>query len=156
VSAPTPPGSTAASPGTFVDPYRSYNFKLVVPGLAEAHFTYCSPPAARIEALKYREGGGGQVVHRIPGRVEYDDLTLKYGLTQSRHLYDWFGSAARGTVRRQNVSVVLLDSDDSTERVRWDLINAWPREWRGSELDARSHEIAIETLVLVFESIDRS
>lgn len=156
MSAPTPPTPTAAAPGTFVDPYRSYNFKLLVPGLAEAHFTECSSPGARIEPLKYREGGGGQVVHRIPGRVEYDDITLRYGLTQSRQLWDWFGSALRGSVQRQNVSIVLLDSDDATERVRWDLINAWPSAWRGAPLDASSHEIAIETLTLVFESIDRS
>ncbi|MCW2603324.1 MAG: phage tail protein [Pseudonocardiales bacterium] len=156
MSAPTPPAANGAAPGTFVDPYRSYNFKLIVPGLDEAHFTECSAPSARIEAIEYRSGGGGQVVHKVPGRVEYDDLTLRYGLTQSRQLFDWFSSAARGAVQRQNVSIVLLDSDDATERVRWDLINAWPRAWRGSPLNASSQEIAIETLTLVFESLDRN
>lgn len=156
MSAPTPPPANGAAPGTFVDPYRSYNFKLIVPGLDEAHFTECSAPSARVEALEYREGGGGQVVHRIPGRVQYDDVTLKYGLTQSRQLFDWFSAGARGAVQRQNVSIVLLDSDDATERIRWDLISAWPRWWRGSFLNASSHEIAIESLTLVFESLDRN
>ena len=155
MSAPTP-APTGATPGQFVDPYRAYNFKLLVPGLAEAHFTECTGVAAKIDAVRYREGGGAQIEHRIPGRVKYDDVTLKYGLTQSRQLWDWFNAGLRGTVQRQNVSIVLLDSDDVTERMRWDLINAWPSEWRGAPLSATSHEIAIETLTLVFESIDRS
>lgn len=153
MTAPTPAG---AAPGQYVDPYRGYNFKLLVPGLADAHFTECTGLGAKVTAIKYREGGGAQVVHRIPGPVEYADVTLRYGLTQSRQLWDWFTAALRGTVQRQNVSIVVLDSDDTTERMRWDLINAWPSEWRGAPLDASSHEIAIETLTLVFESIDRT
>lgn len=73
MTAPTPPPAapapTSAAPGTFVDPYRGYNFRLLVPGLAEAAFTECTGVGATITALRYRQGGGQQVEHRIPGRV---------------------------------------------------------------------------------------
>jgi phage tail-like protein len=143
------------APGVFVDPYRNYNFKLVVPGLAEAHFTECTGLGVRVIPITYREGGTTQV-HRIPGPIEYADVTLRYGLTQSRELWDWFLSAIEGTVRRQNVSILVLDPDGATERVRWDLIRAWPSAWRGAPLDASGEEIAIETLTLVFESLERN
>jgi phage tail-like protein len=146
---------SGAAPGQFVDPYRSYNFKLVVPGLAEAHFTDCTGLGVRVTPITYREGGTTQV-HRIPGPVDYAEVTLRYGLTQSRQLWDWFMTAVKGTVLRQNVSILLLDPDGTTERLRWDLIRAWPSEWRGAPLDASSYEIAIETLTLVFESLERS
>jgi phage tail-like protein len=145
----------SAAPGVFADPYRSYNFKLVVPGLAEAHFTECTGLGVRVTPISYREGGTSQV-HRIPGPVDYAEVTLRYGLTNSRQLWDWFMSGVRGAVQRQNVSIVVLDPDGATPRVQWDLIRAWASEWRGAPLDAMCTEIAIETLTLVFESLDRA
>jgi phage tail-like protein len=138
-----------------VDPYRAYNFKLEIQGLSEGHFTECSGLGIKVQAIKYREGGTNQVVHRLPGRVEYGDITLRYGLTSSRQLWDWFVSAIRGKVERKNVSVVLMDSDGATEVLRWNLVAAWPSEWRGAMLDALSQEAAIESLTLVFETLER-
>ena len=50
---------------------------------------------------------------------------------------------------------LLARRSDATEVVRWNLVNAWPREWRGTPLDAMGQEIAIETLTLVFETLER-
>jgi phage tail-like protein len=65
-------------------------------------------------------------------------------------------SGVKGKVQRKNISVVLLDSDGTTEVLRWNLVNAWVTEWRGAVLDAQSHEVAIETLTLVCETLDRA
>jgi phage tail-like protein len=139
-----------------VDPYRAYNFKLLIEGVTEAHFTMCTGLGVAVEAIKYREAGNNQVVRRIPGRVEYADVTLSYGLTNSRDLWEWFLTAVNGTVERKNISILMLDSDGVTEMMRWNLVDAWPREWRGAPLDALSQEVAIETLTLVFESMERA
>lgn len=37
----------------------------------------------------------------------------------------------------------------------WTLANAWASEWHGAVLDAMSHELAIETLVIAHEGIQR-
>jgi phage tail-like protein len=50
----------------------------------------------------------------------------------------------------------MLDTDGVTEVLRWDLINAWPSEWHGAPLDALAREVAIESLTLVFESLQRA
>jgi phage tail-like protein len=138
------------------DPYRSYNFKLLIEGVTEGHFTECSGLGIEVEAIKYREGGNNQVVRRIPGRVEYADVVLRYGLTDSRDLWDWFNAAVEGSVERKNVSILMLGSDGATEVLRWNLLNAWPSAWRGAPLDAMSQEVAIESLTLVFESLERA
>ncbi|MDB5343445.1 MAG: phage tail protein [Schlesneria sp.] len=145
----------ANATGVSVDPYRSYNFKLEIQGVTEGHFTECSGMGIKIDAIPYRQGGVSQVVHRLPGRVEYADITLRYGLTQSTDLWQWFMSAVKGTVTRRNVSIVLLDADGVAEALRWNLVNAWVREWRGAILDALSREAAIESVTLVFETLDR-
>ena len=62
-----PETESGAQPGVFIDPFRAYNFKLVIQGVTEGHFTECHGLGVTIEALEYREGGQNQVVHRIPG-----------------------------------------------------------------------------------------
>jgi phage tail-like protein len=94
-------------------------------------------------------------MRRLPGPVQYGDVTLRYGLSNSNELWQWFLTAVKGTVERKNVSVVMLDADGSTEVVRWNILNAWISEWRGARLDAKGKEVAIETLTLVFETLER-
>ncbi len=157
-AAPTPPQTTpsGAQPGVFVDPYRAYNFKLMIQGVTEGHFTECSGLGIKVQVIKYREGGTNQVIHCIPGPVEYADITLRYGLTASRDLWEWLMTAVQGKVDRKNVSILLLDSDGVAEVMRWDLVNAWIAEWRGSVLNAMQREVAIESLTLVFETLQRA
>ena len=140
----------------WVDPYRAYNFKLMIGGIAEGHFTQCSGMSVDVAAIDYREGGTNQVVHRLPGPVTYGDITLRFGLTASRELWTWFMTAVTGRVVRKNVSIVLLDADGVAEVARWDLINAWPKSWRGAPLDTLSKEVAIESVTLVYETFARA
>lgn len=138
------------------DPYRAYSFKLVIQDVTEGHFTSCTGLGVQVEVIEYREAGSRDVVRAIPGRTSYDDVTLRYGLTDSRELWDWMMTAVRGNVVRKNVSVLMLSDDGVNEVMRWNLINAWPSQWRGAALDALGSEVAIESLTLVFESLDRA
>ncbi|MGD1905118.1 MAG: phage tail protein [Leptolyngbyaceae cyanobacterium] len=55
---------------------------------------------------------------------------------------------------RKNGSIVAYDSADE-EVMRWDLINAWPKSYKMSDLDATGSDLAKETIELVCEAIDR-
>ena len=147
-AAPATPG------GGYVEPYRGFNFKLEVQGLTEGHFAECSGLGVKVHVINYREGGNG-VTHRIPGPVEYSGITLRYGLTKSTELWDWLQTVVRGTAQRKNVSVVMLEPDGIAEALRWNLIDAWPAEWQGAALDASGRELAIESMTLVFEGLER-
>jgi phage tail-like protein len=140
----------------YTSPYRSYNFKLNVQGVTEGHFTECSGLGVSVDVIRYREAGNDQQVRCLPGPVNYGDVLLRYGLTDSRELWDWLMSAVEGRVERKNISILMLDAEGIDEVMRWNLINAWPSEWRGTMLDAMSREAAIESLTLVFESMERS
>ena len=140
----------------YSDPYRAYNFKLEIQGVTEAHFTEVSDMQAQVKAIAYREGGNSQVVHYVPGQTEYGAVTLSYGLTRSRELWDWFMTGVKGKVQRKNCSIILLDADGTTEVTRWNLINTWASQWRGAMLNALDQEVAIESLTLVYESFDRA
>jgi phage tail-like protein len=149
-------GDTRAGAGTVVDPYRAFNFKLEIRGVIEGHFTDCTGLAVRVHPIRYREGGTGQVVRAIPGQVEYAEVSLRYGLTKSRELWDWFLKSIQGAVERRNVSVIMLEPNGVDEALRWNLLNAWPSEWRGAALDALGREAAIEELKLAFDTLERA
>jgi phage tail-like protein len=142
--------------GTVVDPYRAYHFKIEFQGTIEGHFTECSPLGATVLPIRFREAGASQIVRCLPGPVQYHKVTLHYGITQSRDLWEWFLTAVRGKAERRNVSVVLFDQDGITEVLRWNLLNAWPSMWRGAPLDALGGEIAIATLELVYDSLEQA
>ena len=138
------------------DPYRSYNFKLQISGIDEGHFTECSGLSVRIESIAYREAGNNQIVRHIPGPVDYSAVTLRYGVTSSRSLWDWLMKAVKGEVERRNVSIILLDSAGSNEVMRWNLTDAWPSEWQGAGLNTTDRAIAIESLTLTFDGLERA
>jgi phage tail-like protein len=145
----------SAQPGNWVDPLRAYNFRLLINNVTEGHFTEVSGLGVRVERISYREAGNNSVIRAIPGRVTYPPVTLRYGLTSSPELWEWLMTAVEGRVSRRNASIVMLDASGSSEVLRWNLLNAWPEEWLGAPLDAMSRELAIETLVLAHEGLQR-
>ena len=146
------PASTLGAPSEM---YRNFNFLLQINN-AEVRFTECFGLGMRIHPIRYRESGAGQVVRSLPGPVEYSEVTLRYGLSDSRDLWTWLMNAARGTVVRQNISIVTLDNGGATERMRWNLLGAWPCQWSGVPFDALGREAAIEELHLAFDTLDRA
>jgi phage tail-like protein len=153
--APAEAPAPEASPGLTPEPYRAYNFALEIDAKNEGYFTSCSEIGIRVTPIRYREGGDGRTVHQLAGPVEYAEITLKYGLTDSRALWDWLLTAVNGVPVRKNVSLIMQGPDGIGERLRWNLTDAWPCEWRGAPLDAMGREVAIETLKLVCERIER-
>ena len=150
------PTAAAQSAGTYVDPYRGFNFKIEIQGVTEGHFTEVCGLGAKVTPISYREAGNSQVVHYVPGRVEYSAITLRYGVTRSKDLFEWFKTGVKGQLQRKNLSIVMVDGDGTTEVMRWNVVNAWVTEWLGSVLNANSQEVAIESVTLVCESLDRA
>ena len=140
--------------GQQVDPFRAYNFKLYFKGEAWAQFTEVSGLNVRVDVIRYREGGS-RAVRCIPGQLYYGDVTFRYGLTSSPQLWNWFQGSVRGEVERLNVTIGLLDAAASDEVMRWNLNAAWIAEWSGAVLSAKSRELAIESMTLVYDELNR-
>jgi phage tail-like protein len=145
--------SGAAAP---IDPLRNFQFRVEIAGVTAGHFTEVSGLGVRVQTIRYREGGLGQIVRTLPGAVDYAEVTLRYGLTQSRELWTWMQATVQGRVERKNISIMMLGTDGATEMIRWNLIDAWPAEWQGAPLDAMGRDVAIETLKLAFDRLERA
>ena len=143
-----------AQPGVVQDPYRAYNFKFEINGTVQGHFVKVEGLGFKLERILYRAGGEHAQVRSIPGRVEYNPVTLRYGLTDSTEMLQWLFAAVDGRGQRQNVSIAMLDDSGSREVRRWNLIAAWPCEWNGAPLDALGSELAIESLTLAYDRLE--
>ena len=138
-----------------IDPYKGYRFLVEIEGIQQAAFAECSGLGSEIEVVDYREGGEGSPVRKVPGRVRYPDIVLKWGVTDSRELYNWHLQLINGTLVRKNGSIVLLD-DQGQPKVRWNFADAWPSKWEGPRLSARDDDIAIESMTLTCERLEQA
>jgi phage tail-like protein len=140
--------------GQRVDPYRNFNFLVELDGITQAGFSDCSGFGASTDPIEYREGGENKTPRKLPGLTKFTNITLKWGLTDSRELYDWYRDVVNGKIQRKNGSIIVLDLEGN-EKVRWNFLNAWPTKWDGPDFTAKGNDIAIDMLELAVEGTER-
>jgi phage tail-like protein len=136
-----------------VDPQSSFLFRVELDGITQAHFRECTGLSSSVEVIENPEGGKGQV-GKMPGRIKYPNLVLKWGLTDSTELYEWHRSALQGNVQRKHGSIVQLDSSGD-EKARWNFVDGWPTKWDGPSFNAGASELSVETLEIAHEGVER-
>jgi phage tail-like protein len=135
------------------DPYGIAHFQVEIDGLRESGFLNVSGLEGRVEVEEYREGGDFGL-RKAPGNVTYSNVVVRRGMTSSMELWEWWERVRDGDVDRRNISIRLLD--DRREVVaRWQVHQAWPVRYTAPDLNAESDDVAIETLELTHEGIDR-
>jgi phage tail-like protein len=137
------------------DPANTYNFRVDISELPDvAEFTECSGLEMQVKFDEVREGGENRFVHRLPTRVEYGNLVLKRGLIKSNEFFSWCASiVSQNKVKRQNVTVHLVNTANKSTVVKWTFLNAYPVKWGGPSLKASDSAIAIESLELAHEGL---
>ncbi|HEU0139790.1 MAG: phage tail protein [Bryobacteraceae bacterium] len=143
--------------GQRVDPYGSFDFLVEIDGIARAAFSEASGFDSSIDVVEYREGGDIPTMRKLPAKTKYSNITLKWGSTNDRELYDWHMQWIKGdpAATRRNGSIVMLDRGGQ-EVARWNFVNAWPMKWTGPSFNAKNNDVAIETLELAHEGIERA
>jgi len=143
-----------AQTGQRVDPYGNFNFLVEIDGITRAAFHEVTGFDSTIDVIDHREGGENTTLRKLPGMTKYSNVVLKWGITDDRQIYDWHRQAVRGEVARKNGSIVLLDRQGQ-EKVRWNFVNAWPSKYDAPDFNAEGNDVAIETLELAHEGLER-
>ncbi len=140
------------------DVYRNYGYMMELgKGQIAAYFTEVTGLGLTVECIEYREGGNPlSSARKLPGRVHVYPVTLSWGVTSNRDMWDWLMSTVNGKVQRKSVSIIILGTDGVKEMVRWNLNEAWVSEWKGAELNALGNKVAIETMTLEAEMVERA
>jgi phage tail-like protein len=69
-------------------------------------------------------------------------------------LYDWHRQIVLGEVVRKDGSIIVLDRQGN-EVARWNFVRAWPTKYDIPDFNASGNEVAIETLELAHEGVER-
>ena len=138
-----------------MDPYVNFNFRVEIDGIIRAGFQEVSGLDSTIDVIEHREGGDNLTPRKFPGQTKFSNITLKWGMTDDQQLYDWHIAAVTGQVERKNGSVILMSSAGQ-EVARWNFFKAWPSKWTGPDLNAEGSDLAIETLEIVHEGLEKA
>jgi len=126
---------------------RGDRFDLELDGISTAGFVSCSGLQGRREVLEYREGGS-DTVELFEDSPQTGRLVLERGLTRDAELWSWYESA-----QPRSGAVVVLDEDGNAS-MRWSFRGAIAVSWEGPPLDARTPELALEKLEIVYEGLE--
>jgi phage tail-like protein len=138
-----------------IDPHVNFNFLVEIDGIARAAFHEVSGFDSTIDVIEHREGGDNTTPRKLPGMTKHSNIVLKWGMSIDTQLYQWHRDVVRGNVQRRNGSIVLLDRRGQ-EVARWNFFSAWPSKWDGPDLSAEGNDVAIETLELAHEGVERA
>lgn len=140
--------------GVVPDPFVNFNYLVEIDGITRGAFQEVGGLDSTVDVIEHREGGWNTTPRKFAGQTKHANITLKWGMTVDNQLYAWHRTVVDGTVERRNGSVVLLDRRGQ-EVARWNFVRAWPTKYTGPSLNAEASDIAIETLELAHEGLER-
>ena len=140
------------------DPLVGFHYAIEVQGVVTGYFTECSGIGSEHEVIEHKivDEKGRELIQKIPGRLKWENVTFKRGITENMDIWDWRETVVQGQVddARRNGSIVMFNQ--SLEEVaRWNFENAWPLKVSGPSMKADSNEFGIEELVLTHEGLYR-
>jgi phage tail-like protein len=136
------------------DPFKNFRFLVEIQGIVQAGFSECTGFGSSVEVVEYREGGEPSTVRKLPAKVTYSDITLKWGVTDSRELYDWHATAINGQLERKDGSIIVQD-DAGQEAVRWNFFSGWLSKYDATDLNAKGNDVAVDTATITVERLER-
>jgi phage tail-like protein len=135
------------------NPLPVFKFWVEIKSIVVAEFQDCSGLKIERSVERIQEGGVNNREYILPGRTKYTNITLKYGMSNSNEIWDWFQKGLLdGKVERINFSILLRDVSGSIAR-RWNVVDAFPVRWEGPQFTSDSNQIAIETLEIAHHGI---
>ncbi len=140
------------------DPLAGFHYAIEIQGVITGFFTECEGIGSEHEVIEHKivSSDGRPHIQKLPGRLKWENITLKRGITDNMDIWDWRDQVVEGSVddARHNGSIVMFDQ--SLEEVaRWNFVNAWPVKVSGPSVQADSNEFAVEELVVAHEGLYR-
>ena len=148
-------------------PLTKMNFLVTVNNIAgTAAFSEVTGVESTVEPIEFRQGNSASLAPvKIPGLVKHGNVTLKMGYIINSPFKTWIQecvSETRGQIPRQNVTIELIDINPgapaqlvtaATGTRQWTLTNAWVTKYSAPDLDAKTSDIAIESVELAYEEL---
>ncbi len=140
------------------DPLVGFHYAVEIQGMVTGYFVECSGLGSEHEVIEHKvvDTGGHETIMKIPGRMKWENVVLKRGITNNMDIWSWRKKVEDGKVKeaRANGSIVMFDRE-FTEVARWNFENAWPVSVKGPQVKSDSNEVGIEELTIAHEGLWR-
>ena len=135
------------------DPYRGFRFRVECDQIQRAGFTRVKGLVRETKVETRREGGVNDYEHKLASQTTFGNLVLERGLATDE-LWKWHESVVEGKIERRTITVAL--SDEAGDEVwRWLVEAAFPVKWTGTDLDAVSGQVLVESVEFAHHGIRR-
>ena len=127
-------------------------------GQIRGAFRECTGFGSENEVVESKASGpkGEFVIKKIPGRMKWNNITLKRGITDAIDLWKWRKLVELGKITEARVNATItMYSTDGQAVARWTLVNAWPSKLSGPSANATNNEVAVEELEITHEGYER-
>jgi len=141
----------------YEDPLVGFHFAIDLGGVIQGFFTECSGIGSEHEVIEHKvTSNGKEIIMKIPGRLKWENITLKRGITSSMDIWKWRKDVEDGKVdsARRDGSILMFDQN-LKEVARWNFLRAWPVKVTGPQPKSDSNEIGLEELTIAHEYIER-
>jgi phage tail-like protein len=93
------------------------------------------------DVLEYREGGNNDFVHRLPGRMQYPNLVLSWGIVSDDLLLKWFSQThQKAEMQEITLTLTAAKGSQSTDLRKFTFTDAYPVRWSGPQLVSDHHD----------------
>lgn len=141
------------------DPLVGYQFELSLDGTGvTGYFMEVSGVGSENEVVEHKVVGpkGQEAVQMIPGRLKWERIVLKRGITIDMKMWDWRQKVVEGKMGDARKDCTLSMYDRNYElAAQWNIVKAWPAKISGPSVKADGNEVAMEELTLAHEGLKR-
>ena len=136
-----------------VDPYRTFRFRVKIDHVEHGGFARVKGLVRETKVDTYREGGVNEFEHKFANITTYGNLVLERGLADE-YLWKWHDDVTEGRINRRAITVSLRNETDAEVR-RWIFDGAFPVKWSGTDLDAMSAQVLVESVEFAHHGFKR-
>ena len=141
------------------DPLVTSWFGIEFSGQVQGAFRECTGLGSENEVVEYKASDekGGFVIQKVPGRLKWNNVTLKRGITTDMKLWDWRGLVEEGKIDQARTNgTVTMFNQEGKPIAKWNFLRAWPSKLTGPSANATNNEVGIEELEITHEGYKRS
>ncbi|MFN8494545.1 MAG: phage tail protein [Caldilineaceae bacterium] len=139
------------------DPALGYTY-IVDIAKAKGYFTSISGLGSShtVATHKVVNEQGKEFEIKMPARLQWEDVTIKRGLTDDMAFWQWRDLVVNGKLdeARTDCTITMLNRDYQ-KVTEWTLLNAWPSKMTGVTVSSESNDFLIEEMVITHEGIKR-
>jgi phage tail-like protein len=134
------------------EPTLSSKFLFEVDGVEIGIFSSVSGLQVTSRTEQVVEGGQNGYAYKLPGRLEWPNITFTRGLTDADALFDWMnkvsgeGFAAAGNKLTRSTGAITAISTNGSRLRAWSLEGVFPVRWTGPDFTVATDDPLTEEL----------